>query len=273
MTMSPLRRFVASGLAVATVAATLVAGATAAGASGSAAVTVTATPSTVLPGNTLDLVAAMPVAGTGTVAQEIVMQIDPTKVKLTSVTDIKAPAGWTVTYCSTTCDETTNFSATVPANAAAWAAVKAVRAVGSVDSQGEYQGKQLASRTSSVPIPATGPFASSGSGDGWSVFFDDRGYVFNIFHHNGFNRANVGCRDRNGVSCGSNWPALMSNSPFRHAITDFGSGPVAPSIQAGADTVDSICVSPLIALSVFPTTVIVTSASFGLVPPSSSFRE
>lgn len=171
------------------------------------AVTVSASPSPVTPGNTVNLVAAMPVADSGTISQEIVLQIDPAKVKLTSAKDITAPAGWTVSYCSTTCTAPpANFSATVPANAAAWAAVKAVRAAGSVDSQGEYQGRQLAARTSTIAIPASGPFASSGSGDGWNVFFDDRGYVFNIFHHNSANSDNVDCRDRNGVTCGSNWP-------------------------------------------------------------------
>jgi hypothetical protein len=172
-----------------------------------ASVTVTASPSTVVPGNKVNLVAGMPVSDAGTISQQIVMQIDPTKAKLTSASDVVAPAGWTVSYCSTTCTSPpTNFTATPPANAAAWAAVKAVRAVGDVNSQGAYQGKQLAARTATMAIPASGPFASSGSGDGWSVFFDDRGYVFNVFHHQSANNSQVDCRDRNGVSCGANWP-------------------------------------------------------------------
>jgi hypothetical protein len=160
-----------------------------------------------VPGNKVNLVAGMPVSDAGTISQQIVMQIDPTKAKLTSASDVVAPAGWTVSYCSTTCTSPpTNFTATPPANAAAWAAVKAVRAVGDVNSQGAYQGKQLAARTATMAIPASGPFASSGSGDGWSVFFDDRGYLFNVFHHQSANNSQVDCRDRNGVSCGANWP-------------------------------------------------------------------
>ncbi len=171
------------------------------------AVTVTAAPSTTTPGSKLDLTAAMPVSAAGTISQEIVMQIDPTKVKLTSSEDITAPAGWTVSYCSTTCTSPpTNFSTTKPTTDAGWAAVKAVLATGSVDSQGEFQGRQLAARTATIAVPASGPFSSSGSGDGWNVFFDDRGYVFNVFHHASGNRDNLDCRDRSGVSCGANWP-------------------------------------------------------------------
>ena len=149
----------------------------------------------------------MPVSDAGTISQQIVVQIDPTKVKLTSAADITAPSGWAITYCSTTCTSPpTNFTGTAPATAAEWAAVKAVRAVGDVNSQGEFQGRQLAARTATMAIPASGPFATSGTGDGWNVFFDDRGNVFNVFHHQSANASQVDCRDRNGVHCSANWP-------------------------------------------------------------------
>ena len=170
-------------------------------------VTASATPSTVVPGNKVNLVAGMPVSDAGTISQQIVVQIDPTKVKLTSAADITAPSGWAITYCSTTCTSPpTNFTGTAPATAAEWAAVKAVRAVGDVNSQGEFQGRQLAARTATMAIPASGPFATSGTGDGWNVFFDDRGNVFNVFHHQTANASQVDCRDRNGVHCSANWP-------------------------------------------------------------------
>ena len=170
-------------------------------------VTASATPSTVVPGNKVNLVAGMPVSDAGTISQQIVVQIDPTKVKLTSAADITAPSGWAITYCSTTCTSPpTNFTGTAPATAAEWAAVKAVRAVGDVNSQGEFQGRQLAARTATMAIPASGPFATSGTGDGWNVFFDDRGNVFNVFHHQSANASQVDCRDRNGVHCSANWP-------------------------------------------------------------------
>ena len=171
------------------------------------AMSLTASSATVLPGARVMLTAGMPVSDAGTVSQEIVMQIDPSKVQLTSSEDIIAPSGWTLSYCSTTCTSPpTNYTTTRPTTDAGWAAVKAVRASGNVVSQGEYQGRQLAARTSTLAIPASGPFSSTGSGDGWNVFFDDRGYVFNVFHHQMINLAQVDCRDRNGVSCGPNWP-------------------------------------------------------------------
>ena len=87
------RRGLTASVASALVAAMVAVPAVPAGAVANA-VTVTAAPSSTTPGSTLDLVAAMPVSAAGTISQEIVMQIDPTKVQLTSATDVKAPAGW-----------------------------------------------------------------------------------------------------------------------------------------------------------------------------------
>ena len=204
----PSAKHALAGLArLIAVIAVVLAPVAAAVAPGSPSVTVTASPATVVPGNKVNLTAAMPVSDAGTISQQILMQIDPTKVKLTSPNDVIAPAGWTITYCSTTCNAPpANFTATPPATPTAWAAVKAVRAVGTVNSQGAYQGRQIAARTATMAIPASGPFSSSGNGDGWSVFFDDRGYVFNVFHHQAADSPQVDCRDRNGVSCGANWP-------------------------------------------------------------------
>ena len=48
------------------------------------------------PGSKVTLVAELAVPGTGTFSNEIVQQIDPTKIVLSSAADITAPAGWTV---------------------------------------------------------------------------------------------------------------------------------------------------------------------------------
>lgn len=198
MTMSPLRRLTAISLALATSAATLVAGATAAGASGVRAITLTSSAPTVAPGSTVNLMAAAPIAQAGSTTQEITQIIDPAKVRLTSVSDITYPAGWTLSYCSgaaTDCTVAGNFSATTPASAAAWALVKAVKATGVIDSQGENAGRQVAQASVSgsgvAQTPTTLP--SSGAGfDGLKVFFDPaRTRVFNLYHHTG--GANFDC--------------------------------------------------------------------------------
>ncbi|CAB4914349.1 unannotated protein [freshwater metagenome] len=156
------------------------------------AATVTISPAspTVSPGSTLDLTASAPIAQAGSTTQQITQEIDPTKLRLTRVSDITYPSGWTLSYCSglaTDCAVAANFSATTPANAAAWAEVKAVKATGTVDSQGENAGRQVAQASVSgggvAQTPTTLP--SSGLGlDGFKVFFDPgRTRVFNIYHH------------------------------------------------------------------------------------------
>ena len=148
-------------------AALLVMPATPASASGNA-ITVTASSATVAPGTTVDLTASMPVSASGTVSQEIVQTIDPTKVKLTSASDITYPAGWTLSYCSgaaTNCDDSANFSATAPANAAAWAAVKAVKATGTLVSEGSEGGRQLAVGVASGSAVDTAPATITAPGN------------------------------------------------------------------------------------------------------------
>ena len=153
----------------------------------------------------------MPVSDSGTVSQEIVQTIDPTKVKLTGVADITYPVGWTLSYCSgaaTDCTIAANFSATTPANATAWAAVKAVKAAGSIVSEGASgTGKQVASRTSTGVLAPNGSSVSGASaGDGWDVFFDP-GYtrVFNRYHHKSTLRVDCNwLRTENGHTAGAN---------------------------------------------------------------------
>ncbi|MFM2185067.1 MAG: hypothetical protein RIS55_715, partial [Actinomycetota bacterium] len=75
--------------------------------------------------------------------QEIIQDIDPVKVKLTSAADVVAPQGWTVTFST----DGTTFSATPNS----WAAVVKVKATGPVDSAGATAGgRQLVSTTASA---------------------------------------------------------------------------------------------------------------------------
>ena len=94
--------------------------------------TLTASLATVDPAAQVTLTAAMPVVGAGTVSQEIIQTIDPTKLKLTSVNDISYPAGWVLSYST----DGTTFSPTTPANASAWELVRAVKATGNINSPG-----------------------------------------------------------------------------------------------------------------------------------------
>ena len=163
-------------------------------------ITLTSSNATIAPGAQVTLTAGMPVSSTGTVSQEIVQAIDPTKMKLTSVADISYPTGWTLSYCSgvaTDCTITANFSAVSPANAAAWAAVKVVKATGSIDSQGGNAGRQVAQASvgggSVTQTPTTLPASAVGL-DGFKVFFDaERTRVFNLYHHSGSLDNNFDC--------------------------------------------------------------------------------
>ncbi len=163
-------------------------------------ITLTSSAATVIPGEQVTLTARMPVSSAGTVSQEIIQTIDPTKMKLTSVADISYPTGWTLSYCSgnaTDCTIAANFSAVSPANTTAWAAVKAVKATGSIDSQGGNAGRQVAQASVSggsvSQTPTTLPASALGL-DGFKVFFDSgRTRVFNLYHHSGSLNNNFDC--------------------------------------------------------------------------------
>lgn len=192
-----MRRWIACGLATLAAASGTLANTPSASAT-STAVSLTTSSGTVAPASTLDLTAAAPIAQAGSTTQEITQTIDPARVRLTAASDITYPAGWTLSYCSgaaTDCTVSGNFSATTPASAAAWALVKAVKATGVIDSQGENAGRQVAQASVSgsgvAQTPTTLP--SSGAGfDGLKVFFDPaRTRVFNLYHHTG--GANFDC--------------------------------------------------------------------------------
>ena len=140
--------------------------------------------------------------------QEIIQDIDPVKVKLTSAADVVAPQGWTVTFST----DGTTFSATP----SSWAAVVKVKATGPVDSAGATAGgRQLVSTTASVPgTVATTKGAIRSGGDGFDVEFDSRGYVYNTYHHNAVN-GGLDCRKQSdGSFCSANWPFRLANYGF-----------------------------------------------------------
>ena len=145
-------------------------------------VTLSASLATVASGSTVDLTASMPVVSAGSTTQTLTQTIDPTKVKLTSASDITYPAGWTLSYST----DGTIFSSTAPTTTNGWAAVTAVRATGSLESSGASNGFQVASRTATGSAVNTAPasLAVTNSGDGYQAFFDpSRTRVFNLFHH------------------------------------------------------------------------------------------
>jgi uncharacterized repeat protein (TIGR02059 family) len=182
-------------------------------------VTEVVTAPTASPGQKIDLIARMPFTQTGSTSQEIVQQIDPSVIQLTGINDIAYPNGWTLSYCSglsTDCTVAGNFSTTAPTTAAAWALVKAVKATGNVVSDGTSGGNLIATATATDTSPRQGSFTSTstGIGDGWLTGFDNRGNVYNMFHHDGNNNYSQGaldCHTRTGAACPGPWPFYVGN--------------------------------------------------------------
>jgi len=158
-------------------------------------VVLSASSATVTPGSTVDLTASMPVVSAGSTTQTLTQTIDPTKVKLTSASDITYPAGWTLSFST----DGTSFSSTAPTTTNGWAAITAVRATGSVNSNGsDSNGYQIATGTatgSAVNLAPPSTSASVAGSDGYQVFFDaDRTRVFNVFHHSSALTASLDCK-------------------------------------------------------------------------------
>lgn len=149
--------------------------------------------------------ARAPLSETGVLSQTILMNIDPTKMSLSSASQIVAPAGWTIYYYNGS-----TWSSTAPSTPSTWNAITKVKAVGTLNSQGTANGQQIATAEATAVAPASGAFSASGAGDGWSVFFDNNNHVFNIYHHSG--PASIDCHTRTGTTCSGSWP--FSVSPF-----------------------------------------------------------
>jgi len=159
------------------------------------AVTLSASLATVASGSTVDLTASMPVVSSGSTTQTLTQTIDPTKAKLTSASDITYPAGWTLSFST----DGTTFSSTAPTTTNGWAAITAVRATGSVNSNGsDSNGYQIATGTatgSAVNLVPPSTSASVAGSDGYQVFFDaNRTRAFNVFHHSSALTASLDCK-------------------------------------------------------------------------------
>lgn len=157
-------------------------------------------------GSSFTVTSGVPVAAPGTVSQSITMAFDPARAQVTSASGIVAPTGWTLTYST---DGTTFGSA--PQTQQGWAAVRAVRATGSIQSGGDSNGLQIATGAGLATPPPSGVFNSGGGGDGWDVAFDEQGNVYNTFHHDGywgsgFITPGLHCHTRTGATCGPGWP-------------------------------------------------------------------
>ena len=170
------------------------------------AVTLSADNSSVSSGGAVVLTASMPLSEyNGNVAQTLVQVINPAYTHLTSAEDIVSPAGWTVEYSF---DQGATWTATAPTTATgspdSWDMVSAVKAVGTVISEGSSNGQQKLVGQGSLSTPVSGSFTStSAGGDGWGVTFDDAGNVYNVNHHT---TLRVLCHTRAGASCGPGWP-------------------------------------------------------------------
>lgn len=153
------------------------------------------------PGSKVTLIAELAVPGTGTFNNEIVQSIDPSKVVITSASDITAPAGWTVSYST----DGANFTTVAPTTTTGWRSVRAVKAAGS----GEVAGGSPVSRgTSRAPSGGVdGSSAIGTTGDGYDVIFDQFGHVFNMWHHDGNGDGPaLDCHLRTGERCEGAWP-------------------------------------------------------------------
>jgi CshA-type fibril repeat protein len=167
--------------------------------------------STANAGDKVDLTTQIPaVSAVDNSTQEIIQTIDPTKVRLTSAADVKAPSGWSVTYST----DGTNFVAS--SSITNWASVVKVKATGTVNSGGStIDGKQIITTTATSPGTVnTVDGASRAGGDGYDTEFDSRGYLYNTYHHNYADGA-LDCRKRSdGSFCGPNWPFGLASKGF-----------------------------------------------------------
>jgi len=181
----------------------------------------------VTPGNKIDLTATAPVAVAGTTQQEIIQDIG-SQLRLSSTTDIIAPAGWVISYST----DGTTWTTTAPTTAAGWNAVTKIKASGLLVSEGaDSNGRQIASTDANAGQPTTGQFptTSGSSGDGWDVFFDDGGRLYNVWHHNGGgSNQSMDCYLRSGVRCNGTWPYLLTSGSFTFHTNEQSTGVYDP---------------------------------------------
>jgi CshA-type fibril repeat protein len=186
----------------------------------------------VTPGNKVDLTAVAPVSVAGTTNQMVSMEIEPALV-LKQSSDVRSPVGWTVSYST----NGSTWTTVAPTTEVGWAAIRHVKAEGPLVSEGtDSSGRQIASTDANAMQPTTGSFPTTtgSSGDGWDVFFDDQGRLFNVWHHNGSGiNQSIDCYLRTGVRCHGTWPYLLRGSSFTMHTNEQSSGvydPIAKEI-------------------------------------------
>ena len=156
------------------------------------ALTHTANPSSVADGGTVDLTVTAPLYGAGTATRWLQEKIDPSRVHLTSPSQIKAPEGWKVQYST----DGVSYTDIPPSTPEGWGLVQYVRARGSLTSGGIVDGKQAVTTTQTVqaPDPVIANFEVTSGGDGWDAVFAPWGQIFNWNHHgNGPSDARIEC--------------------------------------------------------------------------------
>ena len=139
--------------------------------------------------------------------QEIVTTIDPAKLQITGPADVVAPKGWSVTYS----EDGTTFT-TSPTS---WAAVQKVKGSGTMRSEGATaDGQQISTGDETIPTPPVlSTPASASGGDGYNVTFDNRGYLFNMYHHDAPKA--IDCHNRSdGQQCTGSWPFNVGTYGF-----------------------------------------------------------
>lgn len=181
------------------------------------AMSTSASPSSVVAGAVVHLVAKQPVAGAGTSSQRIVQHLDRAHLHLTSASQVEAPEGWKVSYST----DGNTFTNNAPTTSAGWAAVTDVAASGHVTSADPIGGQQVNIGTEKVSLPVAGGTAFSGStGDGYDVSIDARGHIFNITHQPAPNAQDrrfnqLDCHTRDGHLCSPAFPMDLLAFGFR----------------------------------------------------------
>ena len=163
--------------------------------------------SVVASGAKVDLRTTLPfVESADSVTQELVQTIDPAKVRITGPSDVVAPRGWAVTY-------STDGGASFQTTPTSWAAVNKVKATGPINGGGMAgNDAQIISKTNIVAMAPSVLSASGTAGDGWDVTFDNRGYVYNIYHHG--SPSSLDCHLRSSGSMCPGWPSGGVTLPF-----------------------------------------------------------
>lgn len=181
----------------------------------------------VTPGSKVDLTAIAPVSVAGTTNQMVQIELEPELV-LTSASDVRAPAGWLISYST----DGTTWTTVAPTTTPGWAAIRFVKADGPLVSEGtDSSGRQIASTDVNAAQPTSGQFptTSGSSGDGWDVFFDDQGRLFNVWHHNGGgSNPSMDCYLRSGVRCNGTWPYLLASGSFTFHTNEQSTGVYDP---------------------------------------------